>query len=237
MKIIGVIPARGGSKGIPGKNIRRLAGRPLIEWTIQAALESSLVDEVVVSTDDAKIAACALKCGASVPFMRPPELATDEASSVSVALHALTFYPDAQQVVLLQPTSPLRESVDIDYMLKHHLKSGNLSTASICPVHEHPYWMYEIDDDGRLSPLVVGREIAIPRQKFPEYYSLNGAIYISEVNHLVKLRKLVTLGTVGYIMSREKSVDIDSEQDWQLAESLLLGRLHRQRFESTKNNR
>lgn len=222
-KVLAVITARGGSKGLPGKNIRPLAGRPLIGWTIGAAQQSTLIDRTVLSTDDEAIAAVARQCACEVPFMRDPALAADDTPSIDVLLDVLDRIPGYDIAVLLQPTSPLRTAQDIDDAIRVCVSSGAPSCVSVCEAEESPYWMYVLDSDSRMRPLIAGTNNAKRRQDLPAVHVLNGAVYVSLIDVLRRERAFVVAGTVGYAMPRERSVDIDLEQDLLTAAQLLTG--------------
>lgn len=220
---LALIPARGGSKGIPRKNVRNLAGKPLIAWTIEAALDASRLERVVVSTDDDEIAAVARDWGADVPFMRPAELATDEATGFSPVLHALEQLPGHDDLILLQPTSPLRGSAAIDAFLAFAHDSGAPAAVSLRKVADHPAWMFARDDDGRLDPLMGGGK-ADRRQELQDLYILNGAMYWGRSDWLAAHTSFVDPATRGFVMEDTDSVDIDTMQDWALAEAMLARR-------------
>jgi CMP-N,N'-diacetyllegionaminic acid synthase len=220
MKTLALITARGGSKGIPGKNVRPLAGRPLIEWTIAAAQQSELRGHVVVSTDDAEIAAVARRAGADVPFMRPSALATDASPGVDAVLHALEQLPAYDSVLLLQPTSPLRSRIDIDACLALVRERSVPSVVSVTECATHPAWCYGIGTRGHLTRMLPGEPPA-RRQGLPPAYVLNGALYYSDAAWLRRGRRLVTEETLAYVMPAERSVDIDTWLDWKFAELLL----------------
>lgn len=220
-RILALVPARGGSKGIPRKNIRTMAGKPLIAWTIEAALRSSHIQSVVVSTEDEEIARVAQECGAEVPFRRPAELARDETPGIDPVLDALDRLPDVDAVLLLQPTSPLRTTEDIDRCIGMAQERNAESCVSVSRVDEHPSWMYRLDDAGHLLPLLEGPRVA-RRQDLAPLYAVNGALYLARAESIRRTRSFVTAETVGYVMPRERAVDIDTMLDWQLAELLLL---------------
>ncbi|EMJ92084.1 cytidylyltransferase domain-containing protein [Leptospira alstonii] len=224
MKILGLIPARGGSKGIARKNIRFIAGKPLIVWTIEAALKSKYLTSVVVSTDDLEIAEVAKSAGASVPFLRPSELATDQSSGIDPVLHALDNLPQFDYVMLLQPTSPLRTNSDIDDCIEFAIQKNAKSLVSVCESQENPFWMFRLDDSLKMSKLLNTDDIS-RRQDSPKTFSLNGSIYLSEVNYFRERKKFITEDTLAFIMSKESSVDIDDMIDWKLAEILLLDKI------------
>ncbi len=220
MNTFALIPARGGSKGIPRKNIKLMAGKPLIAWTIEAALRSSLLRAVVVSTDDPEIADVAKCAGAQVPFMRPAELAQDQTPGIDPVLHALEQLPQFDSVLLLQPTSPLRTTDDIDACLRLALARSASSVVSVSEANTHPYWTYRVSVDQALRQFVEVEPIA-RRQDLPPAFALNGALYFAEVNWLRSSGSLVGAETLAYVMARERSLDLDTPLDWKLAELLL----------------
>ncbi len=220
MSTFGLIPARGGSKGIPRKNIRAIAGKPLIAWTIEAALRSALLDAVVVSTDDDEIAEVAVRHGALVPFMRPPALAQDGSPGIDPVLHALDQLPHHRSVLLLQPTSPLRRTADIDRCLQMARQNGLPSVVSVVEADSHPCWTYRLAEDAALHRYIDAAPVA-RRQDLPPAYVLNGALYYADAAWLRQSRTLVHADTRALVMAREDSVDIDTPLDWRFAEILL----------------
>ena len=220
MKTLALIPARGGSKGIPRKNVLPIAGKPLITWTIEAALRSRLLHSVVVSTDDAEIAEVARQAGAQVPFMRPSDLAQDHTPGIDPVLHALSHLPEFDAVLLLQPTSPLRQTADIDGCLRMAQERALASIVSVSEPDAHPCWTYKLAADGTLTPLIEGTT-ATRRQDLPAVYAVNGALYFAQTSWLQQHRRLVTAETRAFIMPRDRSVDIDTPLDWRFAEMLL----------------
>lgn len=220
MNTFALIPARGGSKGIPRKNIKLFAGKPLIVWTIEAALRSSMLDAVVVSTDDPEIADVARQAGAQVPFMRPSELALDQTPGLDPVLHALDQLPQYDSVLLLQPTSPLRTTEDIDACLRLATQQHAQSVVSVCEADTHPYWTYRLTRDQALSRFVDAEPIA-RRQDLPQAFTLNGALYFADANWLRSSGSLVGTETLAYVMAKERSVDLDTPLDWKLAELFL----------------
>lgn len=220
MKIFALIPARGGSKGIPGKNVKLIAGKPLIVWTIEAALRSSFIDAVVVSTDDPAIAEVARCAGAQVPFMRPTELAQDETPGMGPALHALDQLPKYDSLLLLQPTSPLRTTEDIDACLVLATQQHAPSVVSVCEADTHPYWTYRLGKDQALERFVDAAPIA-RRQDLPQVFALNGALYFAHAKWLRRNGTFINRETIAYVMTRERSIDIDTPLDWKFAEFLL----------------
>jgi N-acylneuraminate cytidylyltransferase len=210
---LGVITARGGSKGLPGKNILPAAGRPLIAWTIDAALASESIDRLVLSTDDDAIADVARRHGCEVPFRRPAELATDSATSIDVLLHALEQLPPFDVVVLLQPTSPLRTAQDIDATCAL-VAAGAPAAVSVAPVEQSPYWMYRLGGDRTLDPILPLPPGVSRRQDLPPVYALNGAVYVADVAWLRQTRTFLTPQTVAHVMPAERSIDIDTAADF-----------------------
>lgn len=226
-EILALILARGGSKGIPRKNIKKMLGKPLITYTIEAALNSKYIDRLVVSTDDNKIAELCKKNGADVPFMRPAELATDDSGSNKAILHALEWLKEKENYIpdyfaLLQPTSPLRTAEDIDQAIEKLKNSKNAnSLKSVYKTQESPYWMREINEEGYLKPFIEKDENYYQRQKLPDLFMPNGAIYIIETAIFLKKLSFNTKKTIPYIMNYKKSIDIDDENDWKIAEMFL----------------
>ncbi len=227
MKVLAVIPARGGSKGIPRKNIRLLAGKPLINYTIEAALQSQYRLRVIVSTDDEEIANVARTAGAEVPFLRPAELARDDTPDLPVCQHALhwlmmheNYCPEV--VVWLRPTSPLRTVQDIDAAVRLLVETGADCVRSVCLAEHHPYWMKRLEGN-RLLPFVEGVDESkyYRRQELPPAYRLNGAVDVTWCKRIVENGKLFGGDMRGYVMPVERSVDLDSELDFALAELLL----------------
>lgn len=229
-RALGLIPARGGSKGVPRKNIRSLAGKPLIAYTIEAAKDSRWLTRSVVSTDDAEIATVARDLGVAV-MMRPPELAADDTPMAPVVQHVLKKLMSADEcydyVVLLQPTAPLRTSHHIDEAVALLERPGVGSVVSVSPVpgHYNPSWQF-IMEDGFLH-LFTGqplREIVRRRQDLPPTYTRNGAIYACNTTAVLESGDLYGNCCMGFVMAEEDSINIDSEQDFLLAERLLAAR-------------
>ena len=227
--MLAVILARGGSKGLPNKNIRMLGDKPLIAWTIEAALSSKAISRVVVSTDSDEIADISKQYGAEIPFMRPGSLAGDE----SLAVDALFYTVDRlnselnnkekvsnsiDEVALLQPTSPFRTSHDIDIAAEIFLNNNADFVISCCSA-EHPIeWYRCIDENGVLLPVSSKQFSSGNRQSFAQYYVPNGAIYISKYKKLKSEKSFYTEKTYPYLMSKSNSVDIDSLEDFRWAE-------------------
>lgn len=219
MKVLGLIPARGKSKGIPRKNIKNLCGKPLIAWTIEESLKSKKLDNVVVSTDDEEIADIAQKYGADVPFMRPAELAGDLTPGIDTLLHAIEELPDFDSVLLLQPTSPLRTVEDIYGIIELVKVKKACSAVSVSEAISHLYWTYSLEN-GKLLNLYKN-ETKLLRQDLPPAYNLNGAVYLASRNFLETKRAFKDESTLAYVMPRYRSVDIDNMDDWDFAEYLI----------------
>mgnify|MGYP001193959531 CR=1 FL=1 len=220
MERIALIPARGGSKGIPRKNIKLFNEKPLIYWTIKTALESNFLDRVIVSTEDEEIADIARSFSAEVPFMRPASLADDKSQSIDVVLHALQNIPNVSDVLLLQPTSPLRRKYDIDQIFEIRSKFKSDSAVSISLSKENIELYFNIDSANKLYPLNSDLKLA-PRQEYGKYYTLNGALYLSTLEFLLKNKSFISSNTIGYVMPSEYSIDIDTQLDWEIAETLM----------------
>ncbi len=223
-RILAVIPARGGSKGIPGKNIKKLGGKPLIAWTIECANNSKYIDRTIVSTDDKNIAEVAKKFGGDVPFMRPAELAQDNTPGILPFIHAvrMLIQEEYTYVVLLQVTSPFRTAADIDGAIEKCIDSKVNTCVSITEAEANPYWMYVLTSADKLQPLMNKREENFyQRQQLPTVYQLNGAVYVANCEYLLRQQKLVDGNTLGYVMSVEHSLDIDTIRDFFIAESMI----------------
>lgn len=220
---LGIIPARGGSKGVPRKNIRPLAGKPLIAWTIAQAQASRYLDRTIVSTEDEEIAAVARRHGGDVPFLRPVELARDDTPSIAPVLHAIGILRSYDFIVLLQDTSPFRTAEDIDGAIAHGIDHGADSCVSVTEAAASPYWMYRLRDDGTMTPILERpREKAYQRQKLPKIYQLNGAVYVASREFLLREKAFVSADTLGCVMPGERSFDIDTMMDFRIAEALMV---------------
>jgi len=224
LKSLAVIPARCGSKSIARKNIVDLGGKPLIAYTIEAAREAQLVGDFIVSTDCEEIAAVAKAFGADVPFIRPSQLATDSADSLSVVRHALNFMEEKRgsmydAVVLLQPTTPFRKPSLIDRALRLLSESKLDSVVSVVDVGaSHPYRMYSICQNGVLAPFVDGvDDPMMPRQKLPQVYIRSGDIYATRRSCLLEQKSLIGRRSGGLIIDPEYAVNIDEPMDLEVA--------------------
>ena len=224
MKNLAIIPSRSGSKGLKDKNIKLLNGKPLISYTIEAAIKSKMFDEVMVSTDSEKYAEIAKQYGAKVPFMRNSELSNDTASSWDVVRDVLNKYKEAGKefdtVALLQPTSPLRTAQDIiDGYKVMNDKSAN-SVVGVCEVDHSPLWMNTLPEDNVMVNFINPKVAGLPRQKFDKYYRINGALYIRRTDNLNKIEYIYSDKCYAFIMDKKRSIDIDDEYDFLFAEVL-----------------
>ena len=227
-KVIGVIPARSGSKGLPNKNVLEIGGKPLIAWTIQAAKESKYIDELVVSTDSDQIAKIAIEFGANVPFIRPSELALDITPSIEVIKHALDFYREVFKLnfdytMLLEPTSPLRDVRDIDGALEDLEK--NIDATSLVGVAltevQNPAFQVKIDKSGYLRNLNDETIQPVRRQDINPVYFLEGSVYVSKTKDLEKLNSFYQKKTIGMVLPKWKSLEIDDLEDFVMVEALM----------------
>ena len=229
MTALGLIPARGGSKGVPRKNLRELAGKPLVAWTIETALRCDGIERLVVSTDDEEIASVCRDLGAEVPFRRPADLARDESPDLPVYEHALDWLAREEgyrpaAVVWLRPTAPLRTVEDIEAVLEMLEETGCDSVRSVCRAEHHPAWMRTLEGD-RLRPLLDGDGANYhQRQALPPVYRLNGAVDAVRSASVGSGPELFGGDVRGYVMPAERSVDLDTMLDFALAERLLEGR-------------
>lgn len=224
MKNIAIIPARSGSKGLPDKNIKELNGYPLIGYSIKAALESEMFDTVMVSTDSESYADIAIKCGATVPFLRDAENAGDKSSSWDVVREVLGKYKERgcefDSVCLLQPTSPLRTSQNIVEAYKMFESREAKAIVSVCEVDHSPLWCNVLGENASLKGFIK-EEAKLPRQELKKYYRINGAIYIAKVKEFIANDDLYTENCYAYVMERKTSVDIDCLDDFKYAEMLI----------------
>ena len=226
MKILALIPARGGSKRLPGKNIRELGGKPLVVWTIDAAKSISKLCDILVSTDDPAIGEVCAKAGAFVPWLRPLELASDTASPVDVALHALDWYEDAKGPVdcllLLQPTSPFRSQKTFHRGISLFAQHGMPPVLGVSRIsHTHPMWAFKIDGI-HLVPFLGEHGLNSRSQDLPPSYAVNGSFYFISPRELRARRTFIGPKTIPLVMESEQEAwDIDTPFDWLVAESLL----------------
>jgi N-acylneuraminate cytidylyltransferase len=219
--VLGIIPARGGSKTVPHKNLKPLAGKPLIAWTIEAAQKSQYIDRLILSSEDPHIIKAASELGCEVPFVRPIELAWDDTPGILPVIHAIEALQERYNyVVVLQPTSPLRTTADIDECISYCVQHQATTCISVAPVTEHPYWMYTLTDNHRLAPLIQMKKSFERRQDLPAVFSENGAVYIAQADYLLKEKSFINDLTLAYIMPVERSIDIDNEIDIQICSFL-----------------
>jgi len=220
--VLAVITARGGSKGLPRKNILPLGGKPLLAWSIEAAKRAPSIDRLVLSSEDAEIIETARRWGCEVPYVRPAELAGDEVTSMQVLTHLLGVLPERYDyLVLLQPTSPLRTADDIERALATCHAAGTPACMSVCEPDKSPYWMYRLDEAGRLVPLLPMAQRPPRRQQLPKTYVANGALFIARCDWLLETGDFLGPETVAYVMPPERSIDVDKLQDLRLIEMLL----------------
>lgn len=223
-KIIAIIPARGGSKGIPHKNISLLGGKPLIKWSIDVALQTSICDEVIVSTDDSEIQKIALQAGASVPFLRPAKLATDTAKTVDVVIDVLQRLEDQKKlfdiVLLLQPTQPFRNQEDIKQAFQLFFKYNELGLVSVSEVNEHPILMRTFTPKQPFLKSILNINSTVRRQDFPKFVRVNGALYINKVSSYTSDLSLND-NPIGYLMPSYRGFDIDTPEDLNIAQGII----------------
>ena len=215
-KILGLIPARGGSKGIPSKNIIEIYGKPLIQYSIECAKGSKYLDRTIISTDDTKIKDVAVKCGGDVPFMRPPELALDTSKTIDAVVHAINWLKEHGEeydyLVLLQNTVPLRKPWHIVEAIEKLFASNEKSLVSVTEVDENPVLMRTINEDGTVHNL-LNVNSTMRRQDFPKFYRVDGAIYIQKLDKDFGLNTSLNDGRLSYIIEERYSVDIDTYLD------------------------
>lgn len=227
-EILGLITARGGSKSVPGKNIKYLTGKPLIAWTIDVALQCKDLSRIIVSTDDEMIATVARQWGAEVPFMRPLELSQDDSSHISVVLHAIHWLEEEgycpDYIMLLQPTSPFRTIEDIQQTIKLAKDHHAVAVVSVSDAKQHPYLCKRILNDETLVEFINTDIGYLCRQAFPAAYVENGAIYLNKRSSLLQDQVFLPEGTIAYVMPEERSLDIDTPWDWHMAELILKDR-------------
>ena len=225
-KVLALIPARGGSQGLPGKNILPVQGRPLLAWTVDAARGARCINRIVLSSDDDTIIAAARALGCEVPFRRPAVLASDTASSIDVVMHALDMLPGHEVVVLLQPTSPLRTAADIEAACELFVSSSAPACVSVSIAAQSPYWMFRVGDNQTLVPLIETPAGVTRRQDLPAVYALNGAIYVADTAWLRQSRTFLTRDTVACVMPAERSIDIDTPADFEAFKKALTESAH-----------
>jgi CMP-N-acetylneuraminic acid synthetase len=230
MRVVGLVPARGGSKGIPRKNARPLAGRPLLAYTAEAAAGARRLARVILTTEDAELAELGRALGLEVPFLRPAELARDETPMLPVVQHALRWLEAhgerADAVCLLQPTHPLRRSEDVDACIALLEESGADAVVTVLPVPPefNPHWVYFRSASGELA-LATGEAAPVPRrQELPPAFCREGSVYVTRRDVVLEGGSLYGRRLLGLPVPRERSVNLDTPEDWRRAETLLGGR-------------
>ncbi len=224
---LAIIPARGGSKRLPRKNVLNLKGKSLIAWSIEAASKSKYIDEVMVTTDDKEIAEISKNFGANVPFIRPDYLSNDFSERSEVIKHAIEFYKNELEkkfdyLIYLQPTSPLRDEIDIDKSIEYMFDKNGDAVVSVCEV-EHPvHWSGKLPEDKNMSKFLDNSVVQLRSQDLEKYYRLNGAIYICNVQKFLEEGCMFLKEDIfAFEMTQEKSVDIDTKLDFKIAEVLM----------------
>ena len=217
---VALIPARGGSKGIIRKNIKPFLNKPLIYWSIKIALECEYFDRVIVSTEDPEIADIAKNFSAEVPYLRPVKFSKDETPGIEPVLDILENIPEITDLLLLQPTSPLRRIEDIEKIFKLRKFHDSDSAVSITPAIKPLSLYVTLNNNNEISPLSKNYDIK-PRQQYSKNYIFNGSLYLSKKDSIIKNKSLITPKTVGYIMPERYSIDIDTQFDWEIAEYLM----------------
>jgi CMP-N,N'-diacetyllegionaminic acid synthase len=226
MRILGIIAARGGSKGVPGKNIKLLNGKPLLQYTAEIALESRCLTDVILSSDDSQIITVAESLGIQVPFLRPEELAQDKTPTIDVIIHTLQWFENQaiffDAVCLLQVTSPFRTVKFLDKAIDKFIASGCDSLVSVQKVpHEYnPHWMFEVNPEGNLKIVTGEEKIISRRQELPDAYRRDGSIYITKTEVLLQQHSLYGESTSFIESSPEFHVNIDTLADWEKAEKI-----------------
>lgn len=224
--MIALIPARGGSKGLPRKNVKELCGKPLIAYTIEAALSSKYISDVYITTDDLEIAEVSRRFGAKVPFLRPEELASDHAKAIDAYIYTIDRLIDEFQIevtdfVVLLPTSPLRDSNEINEAVELFYDKKAETVISVVASEHPPTWYKTVSSDGRLHDYFTGTDNSLNRQEADKTYLPNGAIYIFDYKALKNNYAYYNANTYAYIMDKHKSVDIDTLMDFRIAELIL----------------
>jgi N-acylneuraminate cytidylyltransferase len=220
-RVLGLIPARGGSKGVPRKNLRELGGKPLLQWTVEVARDSRYIDRLVLSTDDDEIARLGESLGLDVPFRRPASASSDEASARNVIEHALDYLGESfDYVVYLQPTSPFRAVSDIDGCLALLAGSTADTCVSVAESPAKPEWLFFIGADSHLRP-ALGSPPRLRRQELQVAYELNGAVYVARVAAYRRSGTFLTERTLPWIMPGDRSIDLDEPSDFERAEDML----------------
>lgn len=226
--IVAIIPARGGSKRLPLKNIKVLAGKPLIAYTLEEALKSKMLDRIIVSTDHDEIARISRECGAEVPFKRPAHLAHDTTHAPPIIQHAVKYLEETEDyivdiIVILPPTSPLRKSEHIEEAIKKILETDVDSVMSVCEAVFPPWWMVKLNESGLLEPFLKSGidYFCLESQELPKVYQPNGAIYVTRRDVLFEQGVIIGKYNAPIFMDDESSLDIDTLTDFKLAELIM----------------
>ena len=220
-KVLAIIPARGGSKGLPRKNILPLANEPLIAHSINQANKSKYIDKLILSTEDEEIIKVSKNYEIEIPFIRPKSLSEDAISGLDVVLHAVENILGYDLVVLLQPTSPLRLAIDIDTCIEKLINRNVNACVSVVETSKSPYWMFELNEHENFIPVIKDVPLVSIRQELPRTYAINGAVYVAKINWFIQKKEFINDETIAHIMPAERSVDIDSQFDFDYAELLL----------------
>ncbi len=224
---LAIIPSRGGSKGLPGKNIKELCGKPLIAWSIEAGSKNKYIDEVMVTTDSQEIANIAKQYGANIPFLRPKELASDTATTFDAAKHTIEFYKNElnkefDYIVLLEPTSPLREVLDIDNAIEKLLRSNANSIVGICKTEDqNPAFLVKKDGNGFISGYENKDMKVLRRQEIEDIYFFEGSLYISDITTYLYRKSFYHKDTIGYEVPKYKALEIDDIYDFIMVEAIM----------------
>lgn len=226
MEILGLIPARGGSKGIPGKNLKRLGGKPLIAYTFDQAQASRSLTRLVLTTDDPLIARLGRAAGIEVPFLRPARFARDRSPAADYIRHCLVFLQEEDGwtpdlVVLLQPTAPLRLACDIDACVALMLRkrAGTVVSVGPSPSQYHPFWQFKMGRRGQLLPYGGWKDLGTRRQDLPPTWVRNGAVYVFRPSRFIAAGSIYKEPIMAYPMPYERSINIDDPCDWAEAEA------------------
>jgi N-acylneuraminate cytidylyltransferase/CMP-N,N'-diacetyllegionaminic acid synthase len=230
-KVLGIIPARAGSKGLPGKNTKHFCGKPLIAYAIEAGSNCEFIDDLIVSTDSQEIAEIARKLGAQVPFIRPANLAFDITLTTDVVIHALDFFKDNMKqifeyVIVIEPTSPLRDSTDLTKAMENLLKHETAkSIVGICLTeNQNPKYLFKLQNNNNLVKYDKSNDTLPRRQDLDEVYFVEGSLYISDVDYFRQNKTFYHDKTMGYILPKWKSIEIDDIFDFIMAEALYLNK-------------
>lgn len=226
-KYFGIVPARAGSKGIPKKNLQLIGDKPMLRYTLEAVVKSIEIDCCILSSDDSEAISLATKMGVSAPFVRPPELAGDQSSTIDVIEHALNWYKKEysslpENIVVLQPTSPFRTAIDIDNAIKEYQNCNSQSLISVCDVSQHPSDCITVKKDGSLERITLPRDDAKEgRQGYEKVYFIDGGIYISTVDRFLEKRTMFDNQSAIYVIPKSHGIDIDDPFDLGLARAMI----------------